>query len=63
MNASVYEKVTETHLGVYQGESVCVAARKVNLTIQSVLHQQHLLLRQLQSIDQEAQQVVVPVSY
>ena len=42
-----------------------MAARQVNLTVQSVLKKEELILRQLDSIDceeRERQQVFVPIS-
>ena len=42
-----------------------VAARKVNLSVQSVLKQEDLILQQLESIDNDeyySQRVVVPIS-
>lgn len=66
MNAKEYQQISNHHFGVYEGNSIRVAARKVNLTIQSVLQQEQLLLRQLHSIDQEEQleqQVVIPITY
>ena len=38
---------------ITEGDLVQKAAQRVNLTIQSVLHQETLLLRQLQSIEGE----------
>lgn len=42
-----------------------VAAKKVNLSVQSVLKQEDLILQQLESIDNDefySQRVVVPIS-
>lgn len=53
MNDNEYKHVSTGHFGVYQGKSIQVAARRVNLTVQSFLQQESLVLRQLDSFDQE----------
>ena len=40
-------------------DSIRKAAQRVNLTIQSVLHQETLLLKQLQSIEEEEEETTI----
>ena len=65
MNASQYNALSRSKIGLYSGTTVQMAARQVNLTVQSVLKKEELILRQLTSIDceeSERQQVFVPIS-
>ena len=66
MNEIEYQKATSKKWNVYGGYEIACAARRVNLTIQSVLKQEDLILKQLESIEEEEslrQQVVVPIQY
>lgn len=66
MNEIEYQKATSKRWNVYGGYEIACAARRVNLTIQSVLKQEDLILKQLESIEEEEslrQQVVVPIQY
>ena len=65
MNARQYGELSRSKVGLYSGTTVQEAARQVNLTVQSVLKKEELILRQLDSIDRierERQQVFVPIS-
>lgn len=61
MNDNEYSKVKTNESHFYNGKSIRLAAKKVNLTIQSFLQQEDLLLRQMQSVEQD-EQVVIPLS-
>lgn len=61
MNDNEYSKVKTNESHFYNGKSIRLAAKKVNLTIQSYLQQEDLLLRQMQSVEQD-EQVVIPLS-
>lgn len=61
-----YRSTAETRtVGFIAQPTAKVAARKVNLSVQSVLKQEDLILQQLESIDNDefySQRVVVPIS-
>ena len=63
---TVYRSTAETRtVGFIAQPTAKVAARKVNLSVQSVLKQEDLILQQLESIDNDeyySQRVVVPIS-
>ena len=61
MNDNEYSKVKTNESHFYSGKSNCLAAKKVNLTIQSFLKQEDLLLRQMRSVEQD-EPVVIPLS-
>ena len=66
MNEIEYQKATSKKWIVYGGYEIACAARRVNLTIQSVLKQEDLVVKQLESIEREeslSQRVVVPIHY
>lgn len=66
MNEVEYRQIAATKSGLYEGDAIANAARKVNLTIQSVLKQEDLVVKQLESIEREeslSQRVVVPIHY
>lgn len=66
MNEVEYKQIAATKSGLYEGDAIASAARKVNLTIQSVLKQEDLVIKQLESIEREeslSQRVVVPIHY
>lgn len=52
-------------VGLMEYSTAKAAAKKVNLSVQSVLKQEDLILQQLESIDNDefySQRVVVPIS-
>lgn len=61
-----YRSITETRtVGFMAHPTAKVAAKKVNLSVQSVLKQEDLILQQLESIDNDefySQRIVVPIS-
>jgi hypothetical protein len=63
MNEKEYKKISTNKLGLYNGDCIRRAAQKVNLTIQSVLKDENLITKQLDSMEPEeiiqTQQVAV----